>query len=191
MNKEVKDIIEGIFPISVQSLQQIEPLLQLEVYKKGETFIHRNKRNYKEYFNVKGICKSYLINPEGEEITISLFDQNSILSPHSIRSSKNISYLNFKALTDLELVSMNAKAFEKLMIENEEIRIFGNTVVQSELILKVEKEIGLASLTAKERLIEFRKKHKLLENLIPHTDIASYLGITNISLSRLRKDLAR
>ena len=42
---------------------------------------------------------------------------------------------------------------------------------------------------AKERLIEFRNKYKILENLIPHTDIASYLGITNISLSRLRKDL--
>jgi len=86
-------------------------------------------------------------------------------------------------------VSMNAKEFESLMIENIEIRHFGNTVLQNELISKVEKEIGLASLTAKERLIEFRKKYRLLENLIPHTNIASYLGITNISLSRLRKDL--
>ncbi len=86
---------------------------------------------------------------------------------------------------------MNAKEFESLMIENMEIRHFGNTVLQNELISKVDKEIGLASMTAKERLIEFRKKYRLLENLIPHTDIASYLGITNISLSRLRKDLSK
>ncbi len=189
MNKKVKNIIDGIFPISEKSFQEIESLLKFETFEKGETFIQRNKRNEKEYFILSGVCKSYLISPDGEEITISLFTENNILSPQSIRTSKNTSNLNFQALTNIELVSMNAKEFESLMIENIEIRHFGNTVLQNELISKVEKEIGLASLTAKERLIEFRKKYRLLENLIPHTDIASYLGITNISLSRLRKDL--
>ena len=190
MNKKARNIIEGIFPISEKSIQEIESLLIFETFEKGEIFIQRNKRNEKEYFILSGVCKSYLISPDGDEITISLFTQNNILSPQSIRTSKDISNLNFKALTKIELVSMNAKEFEGLMIENIEIRHFGNTVLQNELKSKVEKEIGLASLTAKERLIEFRKKYRLLENLIPHNDIASYLGITNISLSRLRKDLS-
>lgn len=191
MNKKVKNIVDGIFPIAKESFQKIDSLLQFETFKKGEIFIHRNKRNEKEYFILSGVCKSYLMSPDGDEITISLYTENNILSPQSIRTSKNISNLNFKALTYIELVSMSAEEFEGLMIENIEIRHFGNTVLQNELKSKVEKEIGLASLTAKERLIEFRKKYRLLENLIPHTDIASYLGITNISLSRLRKDLSR
>jgi len=190
VNKKARNIIDGIFPISEKSIQEIESLLIFETFEKGENFIQRNKRNEKEYFILSGVCKSYLISPDGDEITISLFTQNNILSPQSIRTSKDISNLNFKALTKIELVSMNAKEFEGLMIENIEIRHFGNTVLQNELKSKVEKEIGLASLTAKERLIEFRKKYRLLENLIPHNDIASYLGITNISLSRLRKDLS-
>ena len=188
VNKKAKNIIEGIFPISNESFQKINSLLMFETFEKGEIFIERNKRNEKEYFMLSGVCKSYLMSPDSDEITISLFTENNILSPHSIRTSKNISNLNFKALTQIELVSMNAKEFEGLMIENIEIRQFGNTVLQNELKSKVEKEIGLASLTAKERLIEFRKKYHHLENLIPHTDIASYLGITNVSLSRLRKD---
>jgi CRP-like cAMP-binding protein len=57
-------------------------------------------------------------------------------------------------------------------------------------MMKVEKEIGLASLTAKERLLSFRQQFPMFENLISHPDIASYLGITNISLSRLRKELS-
>lgn len=191
MNKEIKNIIDKTSPISKESFKQIETLLKIERFKKGEIFIQKNKQNEKEYFILSGVSKSYLINPDGEEITISLFTEESILTPQSIRTSKNISNLNFKALTNIKLVSMNAKEFESLMISNLEIRDFGNTVLQNELISKVEKEIGLASLSAKERLIEFRKKYQLLENLIPHTDIASYLGITNISLSRLRKDLSR
>ena len=191
VNNKVKNIVEDIFPISKESFQKIDGLLQFETFEKGDVFIKINKRNEKEYFILSGVCKSYLISPDGEEITLSLFTENNIISPQSIRTSKNISNLNFKALTEIELVSMNAKEFERLMIENIEIRHFGNAVLQNELISKVEKEIGLASLTAKERLIEFRKKYRHLENLIPHTYIASYLGITNISLSRLRKDLSR
>ncbi|MEM6343465.1 MAG: hypothetical protein AAF927_06275 [Bacteroidota bacterium] len=61
--------------------------------------------------------------------------------------------------------------------------------MQNELLQKVDKEIGLASLKAKDRLIKFREEYPQLENLIPHPHIASYLGITNISLSRLRKEI--
>lgn len=190
MNSIVKNIINKISPISDKSFLEIERLLEFEFYEKGETFISKNKPNNNEYFALSGICKSFLINPEGEEITISFFVENSILSPHSTRVSNNISSHYFKALTNLEVASINAVAFEKLMINNLEIRDFGNAVLQQELQSKVDKEIGLASFTAKERLIAFRQKYKGLENLIPHTDIASYLGITNISLSRLRKDLS-
>jgi len=63
----------------------------------------------KEYFILNGICKSYLMSLDGDEITISLFTENNILSPQSIRTSKNISNLNLRALTKIELVSMNAK----------------------------------------------------------------------------------
>lgn len=187
--ESVKQIVNLIYPISENSLREIEELLEFECFSKGDSFILRNKHNEKEYFLLKGICKSYLINPDGNEVTISFFADNSILSPHSIRTTKNISNLSFKALTNINLASINSGDFENLMVNNIEIRNFANTVLQNELVSKVGKEIGLASLSAKERLIEFRKKYPALENYVPHTDIASYLGITNISLSRLRKEL--
>lgn len=188
---KVKQIIDGIYPLSTNAFNKIAELLAYETYSRGEDFIVRRKPNEKEYFVLSGVCKSYLINPEGEEISLSFFVDGTIISPHSTRILKNLSSHNFRALTVLELASINAKKFQQLMIENAEIRNFGNSVLQNELKLKVEKEIGLASLTSKERLKQFRKQYKGLENLIPHTDIASYLGITNISLSRLRKELSQ
>ena len=187
----IKEIINSIYPISVKSINEIEHILESISVDKGDTFIKRNKRNTNEYFLLEGICRSYLISPEGEEITLSFFTSNSILSPFSTRSKGKISQINFQAITDVKLSSMNAYEFEELMINNLEIRRFGNAVLRNELTRKVDKEIGLASLTAKERLLKFREQYPMLENLIPHTDIASYLGITNISLSRLRRDLAR
>lgn len=189
--EQVKQIIQNVFPLSEKALAKVLKLVVLEEYEKGETFIFQHKRNEKEYFVLEGICKSFLFNPEGEEVTLSFFTEQSIFSPHSSRSSDNISHLYFKALIDVKIVSINAFLFLQLMLKNEEIRTFGNLVLAHELQQKVAKEIGLASLSAKERLLIFRQTHPNLENLIPHTDIASYLGITNISLSRLRKELMK
>lgn len=187
----IKIIINNIYPISANSIKEIESKIEFNTIEKGETFVKRNRRNNKEYFILDGICRSYLINPEGDDITISFFTQSSIISPFSTRTENEISVLNFQALTELKIATIDSGIFEKLMLENKEIRNFGNTVLRNELKQKISKEIGLASLSAKERLLTFRKDYPNLENRIPHTIIASYLGITNISLSRLRGDMTK
>ena len=189
IKERTRPLINKVSPISEGSLDLISDLIVVEVYEKGDVFIDRGKKNNKEYFVYEGVCRSYLLSPEGEEVTISYFLEVSVLSPNKTRTANQISQLNFQALTNLTIASMDADKFEQLMIDHLDIREFGNMVLQNELLAKVEKEIGLASLSAKERLQLFRKKYHFLENLIPHTDIASYLGITNISLSRLRREL--
>ena len=187
----IRDIIQNICPLSETSLKDIVDIVEYIDCRKEELFIKEGKRNYNEYFVIEGVCRSFLLNPEGEEITISFFTANSILSPYTTRTSGGVSNLNFQALTPLKMGVMDAAKFEELMVENLEIRDFGNRVLRNELNQKVEKEIGMASLTARERLIKFREQYPLLENLVPHTTISTYLGITNISLSRLRSDLVK
>ncbi|MGC9355079.1 MAG: Crp/Fnr family transcriptional regulator, partial [Mariniphaga sp.] len=130
----VKEIIDSIFPISQNAFKTIEAFLEYENFEKGDLFIQEDHRNEKEYFVLEGVCNSYLINPEGEEITISFFTDNSILSPYTTRTNNSFSILNFKALTQLKLASVNAKVFEDLMVRNVEIRNFGNAVLQNELM---------------------------------------------------------
>lgn len=187
--KEIEEIIKSIHPLSIRSAQQVIELIELKEYKKGSCFIEKGTRNGQEYFLLEGICRSYILNPEGEEITISFFNPGTVLSPYVTRTVREISNLNFQASTDIRLGIMDASKFLDLMVDHLDIRDFGNMVLKIELQNKVEKEIGQASLTAKERLLRFRDQYPLLENLVPHHSIATYLGITNISLSRLRKEL--
>jgi hypothetical protein len=65
------------------------------------------------------------------------------------------------------------------MLHISEIRGFKNAVLQQELLQKVEKEINLVSLSAKERLVKFKEKYPELMNITPHIYLASYLGINN------------
>ncbi len=189
IKERTRPLVNKVSPVSEGSLDLMSDLILVEVYEKGDVFIDRGKKNNKEYFVYEGVCRSFLLSPEGEEVTISYFLEGSVLSPNKTRTANQISHLNFQALTGLTVASLNADKFEQLMINHIDIREFGNMVLQNELLAKVEKEIGLASLNAKERLILFREKYHFLENLISHADIASYLGITNISLSRLRREL--
>ena len=189
IKERTRPLVHKVSPVSEGALDLISDLIVVEVYEKGEVFIDRGKKNNKEYFVYEGICRSFLLSPEGEEVTISFFLDGSVLSPNKTRTANQISHLSFQALTKLTVASLNADKFEQLMINHRDIREFGNMVLQYELLAKVEKEIALASLNGRERLILFREKYHFLENLISHIDIASYLGITNISLSRLRRGL--
>ncbi len=186
----IKNITDRIYPLSRQSLELIESELTIEEYNKKELIIESDSWNRKEYFILEGICRSFLINPLFEETTLSFYTDNTVVTPNLARTVEGKSLYNLQALTSVRLASISVSVFEQMRIDHEEIRNFGQTVMRNELIKKVDKEMGLAALTASDRLIKFRDTYPMLENLIPHPHIASYLGITNITLSRLRKNLS-
>ena len=159
----LKEIIDSTYPISSNSLNELDQLIEIIHIKKGETFIQNKRINDQEYFLLEGIVRSYLISPEEQEVTISFFTSTDILSPNTIRTNNGRSIYNFQTLVDCKLAIINASKFETLMIENIEIRTFGNTVMRNELMLKVHKEVGLASLSAKERLLRFRERYPCLK----------------------------
>jgi CRP-like cAMP-binding protein len=102
-----------------------------------------------EYILLDGIARTFLLNTQGEEITLSFFKENTVLPPYITRTENKKSLLYCEALTDCTFAKIDAKAFETLMIENLEIREFGNSVLRQELVNKVQKEIRMASWTAK------------------------------------------
>ena len=172
--------------LSNKSRSEIADLCTVKEIKKNDLLLVEGKLNHQEYILLDGIFRSFLLNSKGKEITISFFSAQSVLSPALTRTSNGRSLLNFQALTDARLAEMDAAKFEVLIEDNLEIREFANIVVRVELMDKVNKEIRLASWTALERLEHFRKDYRHFENIVAHHMVASYLGITNVSLSRLR-----
>lgn len=175
--------------ISLNSRKEMTTICEEQNSKSGTLLFKPNQPEQSEYILLQGIARTFLLNTEGEEITLSFFEDNTVLPPFVTRTAKEKSILYCEAIADCVFAKIDAKAFESLMIANLEIREFGNTVLRQELLQKVNKEIRMASWSAKDRLDQFRKDFKMLENKIPHPMIASYLGITNVSLSRLRKQV--
>lgn len=186
MNNKLTPVIKSINPISQKSIEKINEIVEFVNLQKGESITSVGKNNNKEYFIIDGVCRSFLHSPKGEDVTISFFMPSSVISPSITRNKNGKSIINLQAITSVEMATMDAAEFENLMIEDLEIRNFGNSVLRNELIAKVQKEIALASLKGQERLIQLRKTYPNIENIVSHSAIASYLGITTISLSRLR-----
>lgn len=182
--------INEIYPISPKAAKALMEVITVQEFKKEETFVKKGLSNNSEYVILNGYCRSYVHDQMGNELTLSFYIPNTAITPNLIRTKQNLSVLNLHAISDCKIATFSAGDLASLMGSNREISDWANTVLQKELLQKVEKEINQASLNAKERLLAFRDKYPALENQIPHAYIASYLGITTVSLSRIRKELS-
>jgi CRP-like cAMP-binding protein len=176
--------INSINPVSRDWFEELYKQVVFRNYSKGDLFIEQGKPDQYEYFLIEGVCRSFLMNTEKEEVTISFFTAVSFLTPSSIRAVNGISHFSYQALTDVTMACIEVRSFLNLMMHISEIRAFRNAMLHQELIQKVEKEVSLVQHNPKERLQYFRKNFPTLENLIAHSYIASYLGIAETELNQ-------
>ncbi len=115
----------------------------------------------------------------------------AVIIPHFARDHNNKSIFSLQALTDIIIAEIPVKELDNLRNYNKEIQEFGQRIIESELALTYFNEVVFRSYSAKERLLAVRKWFPNLENMVPHNIISSYLGITNVSFSRLRNELSK
>lgn len=140
-------------------------------------------------FLTDGIIRVYYYNNKGEEITRYFIDENHlILSGHSIDEIYTPSeYLS--AVTDCKLIVFSKRDWKEI----------SETIIGWDIILqkittkyhreKIARRSELVSQDATTRYLEFIEKFPALANRVPLSHIASYLGITQSSLSRIRKNI--
>jgi CRP-like cAMP-binding protein len=175
--------INSINPVSRDWFEELYKLIVFRNYSKEEIFIQRGQPDQHEYFLIEGVCRSYLLNTEGKEVTISFSRGVSFLSPSSIRTLNGVSLFSYQALTDIVIGSIESRSFLNLMMHISEIRSFRNAILHHELLQRVEKDVSLITLTTKERLLQFQEKYPALDNIIPHSYLASYLSIENSEMA--------
>jgi CRP-like cAMP-binding protein len=140
-------------------------------------------------FLIEGVIRVYYYNNTGEEITRYFIDENHlILSGNSI-DEVYIPSEYLSAITDCKLVVFSRGDWKDISDT-----IIGWDVIVQKIITKYHSEkivrrSGLVSQDAASRYLDFLEKFPGLVNRIPLSYIASYLGITQSSLSRIRKNI--
>jgi CRP-like cAMP-binding protein len=187
----LKNLIDKYHKINARSLGMIMENCSIKQLKKDEYLTKEGKTDSHEYFLLEGLLQRNILNDKGEMITTGFYLEETVLTPHFARTINKKSIFNIQALTDVRIAVLPVLILDSLRYSYDDIRSFGLRAVEKELMNTLSHEMSYRSKNAKDRLLNFRDAFPNLENRIPHTIIASYLGITPVSFSRLRNELAK
>jgi len=182
--------LKQYYPVSDTTTKIVFAQCSIKTFLKNETIARESRADPFEHFLLSGILHSYSVSADLEEVTTRIFLPQTVITPHIVRTLEGRSIQYLGCLLDAVIVTIPFKVFNSLMQEYGDLRAFGYKVVETELSLKTKREVSLLTLTAKERLMKFRKEYDNLENIIPHSIISGFLGITPVSFGRLRNELA-
>ena len=188
--EQLHAILNHYHPVRDTSLRAVFEKCVIKNFSKNDLVAKAGKTDPFEYFVLEGMLHAFSVTPDFDQVTTRIYLPSSVVTPHIVRTSETKSLQSIACLQDAVAAVIPVAEFSRLMREHEDLNAFGHKVVERELILKTQRELALLTLPAKERLIRFRKEYPNLENLIPLTVISGFLGITPVSLSRLRNELA-
>ncbi|WNO08025.1 Crp/Fnr family transcriptional regulator [Teredinibacter sp. KSP-S5-2] len=192
MNKQIQTLKHNLSKIvqfsdqawlaAAQEFQLINYTANEHIFKAGETVDH-------VYFILKGLARYYYLTQEGKEFNKSFSTTGQILG--SISSSANSIPCTYstQCLQDMECLSLTYKTLKILSNRFPEWNQFHLYSLEQLAIKKEIREADFLLLTAEERYTKFLEDFAHIENIIPNYHIASYIGITEVALSRIRKSM--
>lgn len=164
-------------------LSAFEPL---SIKKKKDLLVAGQVCNYL-YFITKGCLRSFYIDSKGVEHIYQIRMDNSWISDLESFFSQNPSKYNIEALEDSHLLRISHERMEQLLIEIPRLERYFRILFQKAYINALSRLNATMWETAMDRYNEMLKENPEVFQRVPLVHIASYLGITPESLSRIRE----
>jgi CRP-like cAMP-binding protein len=160
--------------------------------KKGDFFNMQNMVCNDLGLVVKGIFRIYYADPEtDEEKNIFFFSENQFLVSFRSFITRKICHYYIQAMEDSEIIYIAYRDLTSLYDTHPNWARFGRLLAELFFTYSQTRTEELLFITHEERFIRLLDEHPNIVNRIPAYHISSYLGITNPSLSRIRKRINR
>src|SRR5690606_8103467 len=182
----LSDILNRTHPLSFEDCNCLENIFQEVKLTKGSILFNQDKTERKFYFIKKGIARAFTT-ADGDEITFWFGQEGDpILSINSYISNQ-ASYETIELLEDAILYETSNQLLTELYETNKNICNWGRKFAENELIKTEQRFIARLRGTAKQSYEDLIQTYPGLINRVPFGFIDSYLGINQVSLSRIRK----
>lgn len=153
---------------------------------KGAHLTRQEQPETGEFILLEGRLTSRICDHDGKEVCVGFYVGPCVVTPNIARTREGVSLVSLAATTDSSLARIDTDLLSDLMIVSEPVRDWANGVLRDALSQKVDREWCLAALAGADRLNWFREAFPGYEDIFTHSLIASFLGITPVTLSRLR-----
>jgi CRP-like cAMP-binding protein len=188
MDKLINYLLE-FGQLNQQQIDMIKRKAQVLELKKGDYFSEAGKIPKQVAFIEEGILRVCYYNSEGDEITKYFVDENNFAVDINSFNQKIPSSEYVQAVTDCSLLVFSTESLNDLSATIIQWDGIINKITEKALVEKVNKLSPMLAEDATTRYLSFLEKFPNLANRIPLSYLASYLGITQSSLSRIRKSI--
>ena len=185
--KKIKSSIQ----LSLEAEEYLFSISEKKTFSKGATLIRQGQNVNKIYFVIDGCLRSYCIDKNGKEHTLQFAIKNWWISDYIAIHNKEPATLTVECLTESSAIEFNAKELGGIFTLFPEYEPFQRNLLERHVVSLHKRILNQLQLTASERYDLFLGQYPDIEQYTRNYHIASYLGITQESLSRVRVEKAK
>ncbi|TGV01574.1 Crp/Fnr family transcriptional regulator [Flavivirga rizhaonensis] len=181
--------LNSFLDVSEETFEKLASISTFRKLEKGYQIDKPGEVPDKIYMLISGMVRAYLSSEKGKEYNKNFFMPFSFVGSLTALIKKKPSKLTYETLTECKVYELNFEEITRLCAEDIHISNLYNKVLERVFIKYEERQLEFISMDATERYLRLRKKISGIDDLIPQYHIASYLSITPVQLSRIRKKI--
>ncbi|MBD3581913.1 Crp/Fnr family transcriptional regulator [Flavobacterium selenitireducens] len=187
---ELRAILNALCHLPTESSAKLEKIATEMSWPKGKILIRADNVEENLYLIKRGIVRAYAVS-DSAETTFWFGSEGDIVISMKSYVDNQKGYEDIEPLEDCELYALNVSELQDLYARDIHIANWGRKFAESELIKTEERLISRQFKSATQRYQDLLGNHPDLIKRVQLGHIASYLGITQVSLSRIRAQVIR
>jgi CRP-like cAMP-binding protein len=189
MREALYKYINNLIQLSNEEINILDKILTYKKINKKELIAENGKVCQKVLFINDGYFRFYHIDSKGNEITSDFYFAPSFITSYTSFITGTPSFVNVQAMNDMEVIEFTKKDLYNLYDTYPKIERLGRLIAEAVAIISEEHLFLLLNQTAEMRYKRLLEIYPQYVNKIPLQYVASYLGITQETLSRMRKSI--
>ncbi len=175
--------------ISNAQWNELEPLLALAEYRKGDPLVRQGDEQMLQFFILDGMLKRVVSNPEGREMILRFAAETEMDTSYAAWRLRTPVPYSIVAVTRVRTAELPMPLWVEFIEKHPDIKSRFEYEVMKLMSEVMAHSITLHLLDAPGRLSRFQRKHPELVGRIPKKELAAYLNLTPETLSRLKQKL--
>jgi len=189
MESALINYLQQLRPIPESDKQLIVSSFEKMSFKQGKYLIKAGKASRYLFFICKGILKFLIPNSAGKEITYFFLREQQFITLLNSNGLENPAEQGIQAITDVDVLAINKSKLNSLIKQLPYFQDLLNQIAQQSVLDKIFARNAYFGYDSEKRYKIFLEKESEIALKVAPSDIASYLGITPQSLTRLRKNM--
>jgi CRP-like cAMP-binding protein len=186
----ILEIFKDIY-FTQKERNSIESIFEKIDLKKGDTLLKASDVVYNQYYVSDGCLRTYFIDNSTKEHTLQFAIKDWWISDNTAYFTNTKSIMSIECIQNTTIYKISRVAIESLYLEIPQLETFFRKKMEGDFSSFQKRILGSLSQAAKERYTSFIRAYPNIEQSVKNYHVASYLGITTESLSRIRKEITQ